>query len=434
MGPASAQPHARCSRASWSRCRSPRWTSGRPVCGPSTSRATTFCSMADDLGNASRSSPLVAGAAFSERLPLSVQVLNNEFWTPAACPPPPPPADPHGGPLRLDVGGGARRGRVRRGRARSRLPEPADRSGAASASAWSAPRSRGGTIDVEATDGLEKRRREACGRRVPVAGHRWTAPVALSAATGGRKQADIVGVSPGSTTWWGPGGRTGFSHFTWRASPTTASPTSAATLCEVRRDPVGVLVRRRCGAPMTAGRGWFALAPGDDRGRRGVRPTARSCFSARMSGARPRSPGCGANQLGVTDADDVRDGRRGDVGDPRRRRPASRAERQARVRRARRPAAGRGRCGCRARRRTRRDGVHAVHRGRDDAGVALEARLDGVGCRPWNVMQARRVAVDLDLEALALGPNVHAGSRCSSPMNQLTRSGDDGSPSTVPAR
>ena len=32
----------------------------------------------------------------------------------------------------------------------------------------------------------------------------------------------------------------------------------------------------------------------------------------------------------------------------------------------------------------------------------------------------------VDLEALALGPNVHAGSRCSSPMSQLTARGDDG--------
>ena len=71
------------------------------------------------------------------------------------------------------------------------------------------------------------------------------------------------------------------------------------------------------------------------------------------------------------------------------------------------------------------DRVHAVHRGGDDAGVAVEAGLERRGCIPWKVSVHGGIALDRDLEALALGPNVQAGSRCSSPMNQLTRSGDD---------
>ena len=41
--------------------------------------------------------------------------------------------------------------------------------------------------------------------------------------------------------------------------------------------------------------------------------------------------------------------------------------------------------------------------------------------------------VELDLEPLTLGPNVHGGSRCSSPISQFTRTVITGSPSTSPS-
>ena len=50
-----------------------------------------------------------------------------------------------------------------------------------------------------------------------------------------------------------------------------------------------------------------------------------------------------------------------------------------------------------------RDRVHAVHGRRDDAAVARQSRRDRVGVQAVEHRGDRRIAVDLDLEALALG-------------------------------
>ena len=65
-------------------------------------------------------------------------------------------------------------------------------------------------------------------------------------------------------------------------------------------------------------------------------------------------------------------------------------------------------------------------------GILEAARRSTGGCSPWNVHEQRRVGVELDLEPLP-SPNVHGGSRCSSPISQFTRTVITGSPSTVPS-
>ena len=71
------------------------------------------------------------------------------------------------------------------------------------------------------------------------------------------------------------------------------------------------------------------------------------------------------------------------------------------------------------------DGVHAVSRGDHDAGVATQALLDRCrGCQPWMVMSTSGSPFTSTSNRSPPSPYVHGGSRCSSPMNQLTAARD----------
>ncbi len=167
--------------------------------------------MADHLGMVSPLSPLVAGAALSERLRFGVQVLNNEFWNPVLLAREVATADILTAG-RFELGFGAGHAAVEFAAAGLGYDPPSLRIERVAAAV---PVVRtliaGGTIDVDATYGLEEASLgfAAVQSRVPVMiGGNGDRLLRLAA-----EQADIVGLT-GFTAGTGRT-HTDLSHFTW---------------------------------------------------------------------------------------------------------------------------------------------------------------------------------------------------------------------------
>ena len=110
------------------------------------------------------------------------------------------------------------------------------------------------------------------------------------------------------------------------------------------------------------------------------------------------------------------------------------SDRLTRRRPARASAADRGRSGCRARRRPRTGSAFtqcmAVARMPSLRSRSAVSTLGG--CMPWKLARSGGSASNSTSKRSPSGPNVHGGSRCSSPISQLTRTVTNGAPSIVP--
>ena len=167
--------------------------------------------MADHLGMVAPLPPLVAAAGVSERLRLGVQVLNNEFWNPVLLAREAATADILTGG-RLEIGLGAGHAAVEFAAAGLAYERPVVRIERLAAAV---PVVRtlvaGGTIDVDATYGLEEASLgfAAAQARVPVMiGGNGDRVLRLAA-----EQADIVGLT--GFTSGTDRTHTDLSHFTW---------------------------------------------------------------------------------------------------------------------------------------------------------------------------------------------------------------------------